>query len=183
MLLTELLGALCNRRLRIDLRARDLRNRFPSIVLGRLNVADWGFQTARFDVQAIGATFRRAVAPVEELVRKKAAGRLFAPQEDPVDWPTLEYRVAESIETFLAYSGSRELFTGDWHVVIDGAYDVSLTREPGFHSNQIFVAKVGKPNNLSAIRRLMDLDGPQRRSIVDAISTEIVTRAKLLHAA
>lgn len=151
--------------------------------MGRLNVADWGLPTTLFDVRAIGTKFRQAVAPVGELVRKKAAGRLFAPQEDLVDWPTLEYRVAEAIETFLEYSGSRELFTGDWYVVIDGEYDVSLTREPGFHNNQIFAAKVGKPSNLSAIKRLMDLDGPQRRSIVDAISTEIVTRAKLLHAA
>ena len=137
----------------------------------------------RLDFHAIGARFRQAADPIREIVLRKTSGRLFAQQDRQVDWPTLQFRVAESIETFLEYCGSRELFTGDWHVVIDREHDVTLTREPGFHSDQIFVAKVGKPNNLSAIKRLMDIEGPHRRSIVDAISTEIVSRAKLLHAA
>ena len=152
--------------------------------MGRFSVADWDFQSPmRPDFQAFGAKLRQATARIGNLIRNKAPARLFAQQDNQVDWPTLEYRVAESIETFLEYSGSRELFTGNWHVVIDREHDVTLTREPGFHGNQIFVAKVGKPSNLGAIKRLMEIEGPHRRSIVDAISTEIVSRARLLHAA
>ena len=161
-----------------------MNNRFLHLGTGRLSVPDWNFWAiSRLDMNAIGANLRRIARSFLELVRAEATGWPSSQEDSAVDWPTLEYRIAESIETFLEYSGSRELFTGNWHVVIGREHDVTLTREPGFHSDQIFVAKIGKPNNLNAIKRLMDLEDLHRRRIINAISTEIVSRAKLLHAA